>query len=195
MGRDLRPQIANGIYHVCSRGGNRRVIFRDAVDRLVFLTALAYVVRRHGWQVLAFSILGNHFHLLVRTPEANLSSGMELLLSLYARRFNARYGRSNQVFGGRFRHRLVEHEEHLLRVLRYIARNAPEAGLCRRPEEWIWSSHRATAGLCRRPAFLDLMALAGLLGCSGRRLASTYLAIVDDDGLVLPGSDLVALEL
>jgi putative transposase len=98
--------------------------------------------------------MGNHYHLLVETPRANLSVGMRQLNGLYARRFNARHGRCGHVFQARYRSILIQKETHLLAVVRYIALNPVRAGLCAHPSAHRWSSYAATVGLVSRPSFL-----------------------------------------
>lgn len=194
MGRPPRIQIAGGVYHVCSRGSNRMAIFVDVVDRSVLLAGLDYVARRYQWRCLAYCLLGNHYHLLVQTPEPNLSAGMRLLNSLYAAHFNARHRRTNQVFGERFRSRLVVREAHLMRLLKYFAENPVHAGLCAAPEYWPHSSYAATLGLVRAPRLLDLGALAALLSASRRQLPTICRSIVGDDSPPMPDEELVAIE-
>jgi putative transposase len=98
--------------------------------------------------------MGNHYHLLVETPRANLSAGMRQLNGLYARRFNGRHSRCGHVFQARYRSILIQKESHLLAVVRYVALNPVRAGLCRHPAQYRWSSYAATAGLASSPSFL-----------------------------------------
>lgn len=126
-----------------SRGNNRREIFRDAADHDAFLTATASVGARYSWQALSYCLMPNHFHLLIRAPVHALSSGMQDLLGGYARRFNRRHGVSGHVFGGRFRSVDVLDDRQVAAVVRYIALNPVEAGLCATPEDWPWGSFGA----------------------------------------------------
>ena len=123
MSRPLRIDIENGIYHVTSRGWERRVIVRDDRDREQWLSLLDRVAVRCGWQVFAWTLLDNHFHLFLRTPEANLSAGMHDLNSGYASTFNRRYRRSGSLFQGRFKAVLVENDSHALELTRYVHLN------------------------------------------------------------------------
>lgn len=146
MARQLRPNIAGGIYHLMSRGNERRAIFRDDRDRERFLDLLQRVAGRYRWQCLAYCLMGNHYHLIVRTPLPNLSRGMRLLNGRYATGFNARYERVGHLFQGRYRSVLIRDAEHLTIVLKYVIRNPIAAGYCERPQEWPWSSYQATIG-------------------------------------------------
>src|SRR5436190_4972379 len=115
----------------------------------------------------------NHFHLIVQTPEANLSRGMHWLNTKYVVWFNRRYQRSGHLFGGRFKAFLIDKEAYFTTVLRYVALNAVRAKMVERPEDYRWSSYRATAGLDSAPDWLDLRsALASF--APETELAQTY---------------------
>ena len=91
MARALRIQYPGAIYHVMNRGDRREPIFRDDLDHKRFLDTLAEVCTKTDWQVHAFVLMGNHFHLVVETPDANLVAGMRWFLSTYTARFNRRH--------------------------------------------------------------------------------------------------------
>jgi REP element-mobilizing transposase RayT len=154
MPQPLRIQSDEVLYHLTTRGVDRRAIFLDDDDRRFFLRLLDRVVRLDGFVIHAYCLMTNHVHLLVETPRANLAHGIQRLLAHYAREHNARAGRRGHLFERRYLDRLVETEEHLISTARYLARNPVEAGLCPNPADWRWSSHRATAGLAPRPRFL-----------------------------------------
>jgi REP element-mobilizing transposase RayT len=100
---------------------------------------LATVERRFAWIRRALCLMGTHDHLLVETPEPNLSDGMHQLNGMYARLFNARHGRVGVLFQSRFHAALVETDEHLAVAVHYIAENPVHAGLCTRAGDWPWS--------------------------------------------------------
>ena len=142
--RPPRIQLAGGIYHVTSRGNRRQAIFHDDNDRRWFLMFRFHVFKRWGWRLHAYCLMTNHFHLLVETPEPNLSSGMQRLKSGYAAYFNERHSLVGHLFQQRFDSRLIESEEHFSETLRYIALNPVRAGLCEHPAQWPWSTfHRS----------------------------------------------------
>ena len=142
MTRRARRELPNGIYHVTSRGTNHCAIYLDDVDRKTFLTLLGSVVARHEWTCRAFCLMTNHVHLLLETPDANLSSGMHYLQSGYARMFNARHDRSGHVFQGRYGAVRMTSDRQLRAAAAYIARNPIEAGLCEEAEEWLPGDRR-----------------------------------------------------
>jgi REP element-mobilizing transposase RayT len=156
MARPLRLDFAGALHHVTSRGNERRPIFRSNRDREAFLQLLAEAVKRFGWRVTAWVLMTNHFHLVIQTPEANLSRGMQWLNGTYADWFNRRHERSGHLFQGRFKSFIIEAETYSAEVLRYVVLNPVRAKMVARPEEYRWSSYRATAGLEAAPAWLDL---------------------------------------
>jgi len=98
----------------------------------------------------------NHYHLLIETPKGNLSKGMRELNGVYTQGFNRRYGRVGHLFQGRYKAILVEKDRHLMSLCRYVVLNPVRVGLKERPEQWKWSSYRATIGLEKRPSFLTI---------------------------------------
>lgn len=106
---------------------------------------------RFDWRCLAYCLMDNHFHLLVRTPLANLPRGMQQINSGHAQAYNRRHGRTGPLFERRYGAALVQEDVHLLEIFRYIALNPVRAGLCREPEDYAWSSHAALAGIAVSP--------------------------------------------
>ncbi len=156
MARPLRIEFPGAIYHVTSRGNARQAIFIDDEDRGIFLDILSMVVERFKWVCHTYCLMENHYHLLIETPDGNLSRGMRELNGVYTQGFNQRYGRVGHLFQGRYKAILVEKDNHLLSLCRYVVLNPFRVGLIRRPEDWRWSSYRATIGLARRPSFLTI---------------------------------------
>lgn len=127
-------------YHVMARGNNKQSIFNDDADRHRFLRLLEQSTAHREWVGLGYCLMGNHVHLLLETPKVNISEGMRDLLSLYARRFNRRHGRTGHLFSERFKTVPVESDPQLQMTVRYIAQNPVRAGLVERPVEWRWNS-------------------------------------------------------
>jgi REP element-mobilizing transposase RayT len=178
MPRKPRQEVADGIHHVWARGNNRERTFFGEEDCRLYLFFLARVVVKRGWRLLSFCLMHNHIHLLVETPEPNLGRGMQHLHGLYAQTLNERRGRVGHVFQGRFGSKAVEDDEQFWTAVRYIARNPVEAGLCRRAEEWRWSSHRATVEDAA-PPWLDRARLLERFGTMGGEPARTYRQLID----------------
>ncbi|MEA2490467.1 MAG: REP-associated tyrosine transposase [Acidobacteriota bacterium] len=144
-----------------SRGNDGITIFRDDSDREIFLRLLAEEIARSRWVLHDYSLMGNHYHLKVETPECTLSTGMQRLLGRYAQRFNRRHQRRGHLFEARFKNVLVEEEAYGLELSRYIALNPVRAHLVERPEDWKWSSYAARVGLVETPKWLTLEPLFG----------------------------------
>ncbi len=200
MARPLRIEVAGGRHHVVARGNERRDVFRDDTDRRHFIGLLAELPERFGIEVHAWVLMNNHYHLLLRTPEANLSRACQWLNVAYSIWFNLRHQRSGHLFQGRFKSVLVD-EGSWLEVARYVHLNPVRvAGLglgksdrvrqrtagaedpganrvARRLERlrgYPWSSYRAYAGLAVAPAWLSLgevLRLGGGGGQAGARRA------------------------
>jgi putative transposase len=158
MARPLRIEFPGAVYHVTSRGNEKRRIFKNDGDRKAFLAFLAETATRFGWSITAWVLMTNHFHLVLQTPEPNLSRGMHWLNGSYAGWFNHEHKRWGHLFGGRFKAFLVEKEAYFTEVLRYVVLNPVRAGLAASPEKYRWSSYRATAGLDAAPEWLDVKA-------------------------------------
>lgn len=152
-GTTTSHRVPGALYHITFRGNERRPIFSDDVDRTMFLTLLGRAVKRFGWSVTAWVLMTNHFHLVVQTPEANLSRGMHWLNGVYAGWFNRRHRRSGHLFEGRFH--AFEKESYFLELLRYVVLNPVRAKMVARPEDYHWSSYRSTAGSETAEAWLD----------------------------------------
>jgi putative transposase len=139
MARSLRLDFPGAVHHVTARGVDQRLIFVDDADRHVFLRMLGLVAERFRWTRLAHCLMGNHYHLLVRTPQAGLAAGMQRLNGAYAQEFNRRHLRSGHLFQDRYGSQLVRDDRQLLATARYIERNPVAAGLCAGPGDWPWS--------------------------------------------------------
>ena len=163
MSRPLRLEFPDAVYHVTSRGDRREPIYRDDDDRLDHLDVLQQTMERFDAQVLAYCLMGNHFHLVLHTRMANLSRLMRHPNGVYTQRFNRRHGLVGHLFQGRFKAILVDRDAYLLALCRYVERNPVAAGIVDAPENWPWSSCRARLGRAPTPSWLDTDGLHGYL--------------------------------
>jgi REP element-mobilizing transposase RayT len=145
MARAWRIEFEGALYHVLSRGNERRDIFFGDDDRRRFLDTLGDMAQRFEIDVFVYVLMGNHYHLLLRTPRANLSRAMQWLGVTYTNRFNARHSRSGHLFQGRFKNMLVQNDAYLLQLSYYIHRNPLRAKMVERLADYRWSSYRAYA--------------------------------------------------
>ena len=174
MARQLRIEFPGAVHHVTSRGNEQRAIFRKNDDRRMFLTLLGQAVKRFGWSLTAWVLMTNHFHLVVQTPEANLSKGMQWLNGKYAGWFNRQHKRSGHLFQGRFKSFLIEKETYLREVLRYVVLNPVRAKMAELPEQYKWSSYRATAGLETAEPWLDVSSVHALFDADPAAAQAIY---------------------
>jgi putative transposase len=135
-----RRSLPDGIFHVTSRGVARALIFRDVLDYVALRSQLREVIRRFGWNVYAYCLMPNHYHLIVEIDREQLSAGMHRLNGLYAQRFNRRHDRVGHVFQNRFAAYVIESDEHLLAAILYLGENPVRAGLCEQAADWPWSA-------------------------------------------------------
>ena len=155
MSRRPRRELAGGLAHVTSRTVRRFPLFLGERDALAYLALLDHVTRDIAdWQILAYCLMPNHVHLVVDAEIEQLSLAMHRVNGVYAQRFNRVHGYRGHLFQGRFHAKPVEDEAHLPGSARYVTMNPVRAGLCERPENWRWSSYRATLGVAPTPAFL-----------------------------------------
>ena len=138
MARLARSSLPDGVFHVFARGNAREVIFRDGIDYAEFERGLVGVRHLFAWTLHAYCLLPNHYHLVVETTRADLSSGMQRLNGRYAQAFNDRYDRVGHVFQNRFKAHVIESEDDFERVLAYVSDNPVAAGLCERADDWPW---------------------------------------------------------
>ena len=142
MSRPLRIQFPGAVYHVMNRGGARQATFLDDDDYQAFLDTLAEAHRLWGIEVFAYCLMRNHYHACLRTPKGNLSRVMRHVDGIYTQRFNRRHGRDGSLFRGRYRAILMDADEYLSAVVRYIHLNPVEAGMVTQPQDYRWGSHR-----------------------------------------------------
>ena len=174
MARPLRVEFPGAVYHVTSRGKARHDIVADDQDRTTWLTLLAHVVDRFGWRCYAYCVMDNHYHLLLETPQPNLSQGMRQLNGRYTQTYHRRHHRGGPLFQGRFTAILVEKDLHLLELCRYVVLNPVRARMVTHPRLWKWSSYRATAGVISAPPWLTTDWVLGQCGSRQREAQARY---------------------
>ena len=179
MGREPRHPGHSRAQHVTTRGNNRQTIFLDDADHLAFLTLLGQVSAQHRWHTLAYCLMPNHIHLMIEASPHAMSSGMRDLLGRYVRRFHRRHGTSGHLLGRRFHNVPIEDDRQAAAVVRYIAANPVEAGLCASAADWPWSSFKASIGEAVPPGCLDAPRLWSLLGATPQRAQDHIRALVN----------------
>jgi len=179
MGRKRRDQRSEVLYHVTARGNARQDIYLGDEDRQTFLGFVSLACERERLICHAYCLMGNHYHLLVETPGANIGSAMHRINCLHANRFNRVYGCEGHVFERPYRAAIMHGGRRELEAARYIDRNPVRAGLCDRPEQWRWSSHAALIGCAACPSFLSTERLTAWFGSDEGEARERYRLFVE----------------
>ena len=186
MARPLRIEFPGAVYHVTARGDRREPIFVDDRDRHALLDVVGNALGRFDAEMLAYCFMGNHYHFVLHTRQANLSLLMRQINGVYTQAFNRRHKKVGHLFQGRFKAILVDRDAYLLEVCRYVELNPVAARIVRKPQAWPWSSYRAHVGQITAPDWLDTDGLHSyLLGREVRTAAdrlrgtSRYAALVE----------------
>jgi len=172
MARAWRIQYEDAVYHVISRGNHSQNIFFDDRDRSDFLNLLGRFAERFHIDIFAFCLMSNHYHLFLRTPEANLAKSMHWLNTAYANHFLRRHQLSGHFLQGRYKAVLITSEEHWHNLSFYIHLNPVRAGLVPNPAEYKWSSFLDYIAATSRFSWLrtdELLAEFGSKNLSSRR--------------------------
>ncbi|MEH8019588.1 transposase [Rheinheimera muenzenbergensis] len=181
MARPLRLEFAGALYHITSRGNERKAIYFDDTDFELFLTLLGKVCEQYNWVVHAYCLMTNHYHLLLETPDANLSKGMRQLNGMYTQAVNRKHKRVGHLFQGRYKGILVDKDAYLLELSRYIVLNPIRANMVQALDDWPWSSWHATMGNTVSPDWLDTDALLGMFA-KQRKVAREKYAVFIEQG-------------
>ncbi|MBU0481188.1 MAG: transposase [Proteobacteria bacterium] len=161
-----------------NRGRRSEEIFIDAADREAFIKVLQESSELWNFRVSAYCLMSNHYHLLIQTPEGNLSRGMRHINGVYTQRFNRRHKKEGQLFRGRYKAVLVEADSHILEVMRYIHRNPLRAGLVKSLKDYRWSSHDGFLSQAKKWSWLQKDDLLAMLETSQPKQRSVYIDFV-----------------
>ena len=190
MSRPLRIEFPGAIYHVTARGDRREPIFEDVADRVNFLLIIDLAMSRFDAVALAYCLMGNHYHFVIHTRQANLSRLMRHINGVYTQTYNRRHHKVGHLFQGRFKAILVDQDAYLLEVCRYIDLNPVRARMVRQPGKWPWSSYLAHTQMQAVPDWLDTAAVyAHLLGRPARTAADKKRAAMRYAQFVAEGRD------
>jgi REP element-mobilizing transposase RayT len=163
MSRPLRIEFPDAIYHVTSRGDRREPIFINDEDRQLLLHIAGEALLWADAQMLAYCLMGNHYHFVLQTRRANLSALMRAVNARYSQAFNRRHGLSGHVFQGRFHAILVDRDAYLLAVSRYVELNPVRSLQAAFAHDWRWSSYLAHVGAAPSPAWMNTTSVLSLL--------------------------------
>lgn len=180
MARSLRINYAGAFYHITSRGNEQRGVFKSQRDREKFLGYLESAESRYGAVIHCWCLMGNHYHLLLETPDGNLPQIMRHVNGAYTTYFNVKRRRFGHLFQGRYKAFLVEADTYALELSRYIHLNPVRAGLVARPEDYPWSSYRSYIGLHSRPNWLRTKLILGSITANIEEAPRRYREFVED---------------
>ncbi|MEA5113117.1 MAG: transposase [Geobacteraceae bacterium] len=180
MSRPLRITYPGAYYHVTSRGNEKKDIFRSKRDREKFLEYLETATKRYGAVIHAYCLMSNHYHLLLETPEGNLSQIMRHLNGAYTTYFNVKRKRTGHLFQGRYKAILVEADEYATELSRYLHLNPVRVGMATRPGEYQWSSYRSYVGEEKTPDWLKRDFILGYFGKNSATAMKRYRSFVED---------------
>ncbi|WP_028866973.1 REP-associated tyrosine transposase [Psychromonas arctica] len=180
MSRPLRLEFSGALYHVTSRGNERKAIYLEDSDFEIFLNLLNTVCSRYNWVIHAYCLMDNHYHLLVETPDANLSKGMRQLNGVFTQSINRKHNRVGHLFQGRYKAILVDKDAYLLELCRYIVLNPVRAKMVDTPDEWLWSSWHCMVGKQASPNWLATDALLNYFDKERSVAIAEYIHFVEE---------------
>ncbi len=181
MSRSLRIQYPGAWYHVMNRGRRREVIFPAKEDYLAFIEVLKETVSLWNIKIAAYCLMPNHYHLLLQTPEGNLSRCMRHINGVYTQRYNRRNRHDGQLFRGRYKSILLDSDNYLTVLVRYIHRNPLRAGMVTRLEDYAWSSHNGYLSKSSKWNWLNKEAFFQLLTHDKSKRLREYREFIDEE--------------
>lgn len=179
MGRPLRIEYPGALYHITSRGNERKKIFLDDGDRTTFLEILADYHNRYYIYIHSFVLMENHYHLILETPQGNLLKVMHGLNGHYTGYFNRKYSRNGHLFQGRYKGILVDKDSYLLQLSRYVHLNPAKAGIVDKPEQYLWSSYPSFTGKGQKYDWVEYSWILGQFGPDEQKASKEYKIFVD----------------
>ena len=180
MARPLRIAYPGAYYHVTSRGNEQKDVFKNRRDREKFLEYLASATERYGAAIHVYCLMSNHYHLLLETPEGNLSQIMRHINGAYTTYFNIKRKRAGHLFQGRFKAILVEADEYAVELSRYIHLNPVRVGMAEKPGEYPWSSFQSYIGQSKAPDWLKTDFILGYFGKNKLVASKKYTVFVEE---------------
>jgi len=194
MGRPLRIEYPGALYHITSRGNERKKIFLDDGDRTRFLEILAEYHHRYDIRIHTFVLMGNHYHLILETPQGNLLKVMHGINGRYTGYFNRKYSRTGHLFQGRYKGILVDKDAYLLQLSRYVHLNPAKAGIVEKPEHYVWSSYRSFIGKVKRYEWVDYAWILDQFGSDEQKASRYYKQFIDEGLKNEQGNPFIALQ-
>lgn len=174
MGRPLRIEYAGALYHITSRGNERKKIFLNDADRKKILGILEDYHDRYGILIHSYVLMDNHYHLILETPKGNLLKVMHGLNGGYTGYFNRKYGRTGHLFQGRYKGIIIDKDSYLIPLSRYIHLNPVRARIAERPEQYRWSSYPGYIGKGKQHEWVEYSWILSQFGSGRLRARRRY---------------------
>jgi REP-associated tyrosine transposase len=164
-----------------NRGRRRETVFQSKDDYQRFIDILHEAIELFSLRISAYCLMTNHYHLLVQTPDANLSRCMRHINGVYTQRFNSRYGYDGQLFRGRYKAILVGEDRYLLQLVRYIHNNPLRAGIVKSAEQYEWSSHRGYQSSAKKWGWLYKQFILSMFAKDSKHRLQAYRSFMAED--------------
>ena len=187
MARPLRIEYPGAWYHVMNRGRRAEEIFNDKRDYQMFVNLLKETSEMWNIWIVGYCLMPNHYHILIKTPDANISRSMRHLNGVYTQRFNSRHQYDGQLFRGRYKSILVSGDIYLLQLLRYIHRNPLKSGLVDNLKDYTWSSHKGYLSVAKKWDWLHKKYIFSMLTKQRKEWLKKYrqfMSVEEDDDTV-----------
>lgn len=179
MGRPLRIEYPGAVYHITSRGNERRNIYLDDGDRKEFLGILEEYHERYSILIHSYVLMDNHYHLILETPQGNLLKVMHGINGRYTGYFNRKYQRAGHLFQGRYKGILVDKDTYLVQLSRYVHLNPAKARMVSKPEEHMWSSYPGYIRKGKGAEWVEYSWILSKFGEDNKSAARAYRAFVE----------------
>lgn len=180
MGRPLRIEYPGALYHITSRGNERKKIYLDEEDKIKFLETLQDYHARYAILIHSYVLMDNHYHLILETPKGNLLKVMHGINGGYTAYFNRKYKRSGHLFQGRYKGIVVDKDNYLVELSRYVHLNPVRAEITARPEQYRWSSYPGYIGKARELKWVEYSWILSQFGSSAKRAREKYKGYVEE---------------
>ncbi len=174
MSRPLRIEYPGAWYHIMNRGRNREEIFKIKEDYQLFINLLKESTRLWKVRISAYCLMENHYHIIINTPQGNLSRCMRHINGIYTQQYNRRYKKDGPLFRGRYKSILISADSYLLELLRYIHRNPLKAGKVQNINDYKWSSHMGYMSSGKEWAWIYKEFIQGMLTGQREKIYSEY---------------------